>query len=138
MRVNPTNPHTVSPGWMQRGVARLASTGFVRGVLAEEADLSAFKEKPGLRVILGVSAIIVSYIIAWPLITVLGALSVYYQQPAIVLLGGPLAYGLSHLVFLLGMYLAGARYSWIFLRWLTRMAMLKLFKRYPDAMPPVQ
>jgi hypothetical protein len=36
---------------------------------------------------------------------------------------------------MLGMYLAGARYSWIFLRWLTRVAMLKLFKRYPDAAP---
>jgi hypothetical protein len=35
------------------------------------------------------------------------------------------------------MYLAGAHYSLIFLRWLTRVTMLKLFKRYPDAVPPV-
>ena len=81
---------------------------------------------------------LISYVIGWPLITLLGILAVYYEQPALVLLGGPMAYGLSHLVFLLGMYLAGARYSWIFLRWLTRVAMLKLFKRYPDAVPPVQ
>jgi hypothetical protein len=40
--------------------------------------------------------------------------------------GGPLTYGLSHLVFLLGMYLCGAVYSLIFLRWLTRVSMEKL------------
>ena len=33
-----------------------------------------------------------------------------------VIVGGPLTYGLSHLVFLLGMYLCGAVYSLIFLR----------------------
>jgi len=40
--------------------------------------------------------------------------------------GGPLTYGLSHLVFLVGMYLSGATYSLIFLRWLTRVTMEKL------------
>lgn len=134
--MDPTTHHTCQRGLAQKWVARLAATRFVSSALADNADLSAFRQKPSLRVILGVSAIIVSYIIAWPLITVLGVLSVYYQRPAIVLLGGPAAYGLSHLVFLLGMYLAGARYSWIFLRWLTRMAVLKLMRRYPEAMPP--
>jgi len=120
---------------MQKLVAKLAAMPFVRNALAEKADLSAFKGKPSLEVVLGVSAILISYVIGWPFITLLGAAAVYFDRPAIVVVGGPLAYGLSHLVFLLGMYLAGARYSWIFLRWLTRMAMLKLFKRYPDAAP---
>jgi hypothetical protein len=123
---------------MQKLVAKLAATPFVRNALAENADLSAFKGKPSVEVVLGVSAILISYVICWPVITLLGAAAVYYQRPVIILVGGPLAYGLSHLVFLLGMYLAGARYSWIFLRWLTRVAMLELFKRYPDAVPPVQ
>ncbi|MBN2591427.1 MAG: hypothetical protein JXA96_16295 [Sedimentisphaerales bacterium] len=35
-------------------------------------------------------------------------------------------YGLSHLVFIIGMYLSGAKYSMIFLRWATRKAMQKL------------
>ena len=34
------------------------------------------------------------------------------------------------LVFLLGMYLAGAEYSMIFLRWATRVAVVKLLDRY--------
>lgn len=121
---------------MQKLVAKLAAVPFVRNVLAEKADLSAFKAKPSVEVVLGVSAILISYVIGWPLITMLGTAAVYYERPLIVLVGGPLAYGLSHLVFLLGMYLAGARYSWILMRWLTRVAMLKLFKRYPNAMPP--
>lgn len=121
---------------MQKLVAKLASTRFVRNVMEEEADLSAFKQKPSLRVVLGIGAIALSYVIGWPLITLLGALSVYYKEPIIVLLGGPAAYGLSHLTFILGMYLAGARYSWIFLRWLTRVSMLKLLKWFPGAAPP--
>jgi hypothetical protein len=121
---------------MKKIVAKLASTRFVRNVMEEEADLSAFKQKPSLKVVLGVGTIGLSYVIGWPLIALLGTLSVYYKEPLIVLLGGPTAYGLSHLTFMLGMYLAGARYSWIFLRWLTRITMLKLLKRFPDAVPP--
>jgi hypothetical protein len=122
---------------MRKLVVKLAAMPFVRKALAENADLSAFKGKPNLKTVLGVSAILFSYLICWPLITLLSAAAVYYERPAIILVGGPLAYGLSHLVFLLGMYLAGAYYSWIFLRWLTRVTMLKLFKLYPNAAPPV-
>jgi hypothetical protein len=118
-------------------VVKLAAIPFVRDALAENADLSAFRGKPSLDVVLGVSAILISYVICWPVITLLGTAAVYYKQPTIILVGGPAAYIFSHLVFLLGMYLSGARYSKIFLRWLTRVAMLKLFKRYPDAVPPM-
>lgn len=120
---------------MRKLVTKLASIRFVRSALEEQADLSAFKGKPSARVILGVSAIAFSYVIGWPLMTLITAVSVYYKEPLLAAIGVPVAYGLSHLVFILGMYVAGARYSWIFLRWLTRMAMLKLLKRYPDALP---
>lgn len=121
---------------MHKLIAKLASIGFVRSAMEEKADLSAFKQKPTARVIAGVTAIALSYLIGWPLIALLTTAAVYYEQPYIALLGGPAAYGLSHLTFILGMYLAGARYSWIFLRWLTRIAMHKLLKRYPQALPP--
>jgi hypothetical protein len=120
---------------MKKIIAKIAKTPFVNQALKENADLSAFKEKPSLKVIMGVFAICFSYIIAWPLIALLGILSIYFDQPMIVIIGGPTAYGISHLVFLLGMYLAGARYSWIFLRWLTRITMLKLIKKYPITNP---
>jgi hypothetical protein len=129
---------TCSHALVQRLVARIAATRFVRQALADNADLSAFKEKPSLRVILGVGAILLSYVLGWPAVALLGALAAYYQRAAIVVVGGPLIYGFSHLVFLLGMYLAGAQYSWIFLRWLTRVTMLKLLRRYPCAAPPAE
>lgn len=121
---------------MHKLVAKLASFRFVRSALEEEADLSAFRQKPSARVIAGVTAIALSYLIGWPLIALLTSAAVYYEQPYIILIGGPAAYGLSHLTFILGMYLAGARYSWIFLRWLTRMAIHNLLKKYPQTMPP--
>lgn len=113
-----------------RLVKKIAATEFVHSAIEEQADLSAFKKKPGLKIILGITAIGVSYIIGWPAVGLLGALSVTMNQPLIVLIGGPLVYGLSHLVFLAGMVLAGAEYSWIFLRWATRIAVEKLLVRY--------
>ncbi len=117
---------------MKKLISKLAATSFVRRSIEEKADLSAFKERPSLRVIAGISTIVLSFVIGWPLVGLLGTLSIYYAEPLYVVLGGPAAYGLSHLIFLLGMYLAGAQYSRIFFRWLTRVTILKLIQKYPD------
>jgi hypothetical protein len=108
---------------------RIADTDYVRSALNDKADLSAFKEKPSVRILAGVSAILFSYVISWPAIGALGALSVYLNKPLLVVIGGPLLYGFSHLVFLFGMYLAGAKYAKIFLRWATRIAVEKLLSK---------
>jgi len=111
---------------IRRSIRKIATTDFVRSAMEEQADLSAFREKPGPRVIFGLLAIMASYIIGWPAVAALGLLAVALHEPWIVIVGGPLTYGLSHLVFLLGMYLCGAGYALIFLRWLTRVSMEKL------------
>lgn len=115
---------------LKKLVLRLSRTRFVRSAIADRADLSAFKGRPGPKVIAGVSAIACSYVIGWPLISLLGVAAVYYENAYIAVVGGPAAYGLSHLVFLLGMYLAGAKYSRIFFRWATREAMVGLMTWY--------
>lgn len=107
-------------------IKRIAETEYVRRAIKEKADLSAFKKKPSMRILLGISTIGFSYIIGWPAISALGALAIYLNEPLLLAIGGPLLYGFSHLVFLLGMYLAGAQYTKIFLRWATRIAMEKL------------
>ena len=112
-------------------IKRICETEYVRSAIADTADLSAFKEKPSIRVILGVSAIGFSYIIGWPAIGALGALAIYLNKPLLIAIGGPLVYGLSHLVFLLGMYLAGYNYTKIFLRWATRVAVEKWVSKSP-------
>jgi len=105
---------------------KIGATSHVRAAILEQADLSAFKEKPTPLVLIGVFAIGFSFVIGWPAIGALGVLSVKLHNPWIVAVGGPVTYGLSHLVFLLGMYLSGTKYSLIFLRWLTRISMEKL------------
>ena len=114
---------------------RLTRTRLVKSVFAEGADLSAFRRRPDLRVVSGVTAIAFSYVISWPLIALLGIAAVHYGNAAIVVVGGPVAYGLSHLVFLLGMYLAGAKYSRIFLRWAVMQCMTRLMARYRLPLP---
>lgn len=115
------------PGFVKRLSQRIilyfAATDFVRLAIAEQADLAAFREKPTPVVLLGVFAICFSFLLGWPAIAALGYFAVKLREPWLVVVGGPVTYGLSHLVFLFGMYLSGAVYSLIFCRWLTRIAM---------------
>lgn len=113
---------------LNRIVHRIADTGYVRRAIAERADLSAFRKKPTARILFGMFLIGFSYVIGWPAVAALGVLAVYLEEPLVALIGGPLIYGISHLVFFAGMYLAGAEYSAIFLRWATRVVMEKLIR----------
>ena len=105
---------------------KAASTRFVQKAIADKADLSPFKERPSPRALVGIVAIGISYIIGWPAVALLGVISIHLGKPMIAIIGGPLTYGLSHLVFILGMYLAGADYTRVFFRWATRKTMEKL------------
>jgi hypothetical protein len=110
-------------------INRIAETKYVRSAIQDKADLSAFREKPTVRIISGVLAIMISYVICWPAISALGAISIYLNKPLLIVIGGPFLYGLSHLVFLLGMYLAGEKYTRIFFRWATRVTMERLLRK---------
>ncbi len=99
---------------------------FVREAVEGKADLNAFREKPGPRIILGLSLILFSYVIGWPLITLAAIAAALYREPLLIVVGGPLTYGISHLTLMLGVYLAGARHSKIFLQWATRRAVEKM------------
>jgi len=115
------------PGFVKRLSQRIilyfAATDFVRRAITDRADLAAFRDKPTPTAVLGVIAISLSFLLGWPAIAALGVLAVKWHQPWLVVVGGPVTYGISHLVFLLGMYLSGAVYSLIFCRWLTRITM---------------
>ena len=120
----------------RRLVARLARTRFVRTAMeGEAADLCALRGKPSFEVIVGVALIGFSYIIGWPAVALLGILAAHFRNAAIVVVGGPLTYGLSHVVFMAGMYFAGNRYAPIFLRCAARAVMRKLLERYPVEAP---
>jgi hypothetical protein len=106
-----------------RIILYFAATDYVRSAIEERANLDAFKEKPTLTVLVGVFAIVISFPLGWPSVAALGILSIKLQTPWIVVVGGPLIYGFSHLVFLFGMYLSGTVYTLLFCRWLTRVTM---------------
>ena len=101
--------------WLEPIFLRLAALPYVQKAIADRADLSAFKARPTLRILGGVFLIGASFVVCWPL-----------GNPWIIAIGGPLAYGFSHLVFLAGMYLSGAEYTLIFCRWLVRVVMERL------------
>ena len=105
---------------------RLLHIRFVKNAVAEQANLDAFKGKPTPIILAGVLTIIFSFVMGWPAVAALGAVSLKMEQPWIAVIGCPLIYGLSHLLFILGMYLSGGKYSLIFLRWLSRISVEKL------------
>jgi hypothetical protein len=104
----------------------VARTSFARRALEEQADLSLFAARPSVRVMFGIFLIGLSYLIGWPAVGLFGILSIYFKEPLIVIIGGPAVYGLSHLVFVAGAYLAGAEYARTFIRWATRKALERI------------
>jgi len=111
---------------------RISRTEYVRSAIADKADLSAFKARPSLRVKLGIAIVLFSYVIGWPAVGVLGYLSVALDNAWLIAIGGPLVYGFSHLVFLLGIYLSGYDYTKIFLRWAARVVVEKWMHNHPN------
>lgn len=103
-------------------IVTCANTAFVRSAMEEQADLTPFRAKPTPTILIGVFLIAFSFLLGWPAVAALGLLSFKMQTPWIVAVGGPLTYGLSHLVFLAGMYISGGTYTLIFCRWLARVA----------------
>jgi hypothetical protein len=107
---------------------RLASIAYVRSALEKEVTLDALKNSPSPRFFFGVGLVLFSYVLGWPMVGLFSVLSVYFQAPALLVLG-PVFYGFSHLVWLLGMYLAGRdcmRYIDVILKWSLRKTLGKV------------
>jgi len=104
----------------------IAQTKFASRAIKEGADLSAFKEKPTAQHFLGILLMCCSYIIGLPAAGLIGALSIYWRKPLLIIIGGPLLLIVAHLAFLAGMYLAGGKYVMVFFRWATRVTLEKL------------
>ena len=105
---------------------RMAKTNFARKAIDEGADLSAFKKKLTVQNLLGIFLMGCSYMIGWPAVGLIGALSIHWREPLLLVIGAPVLLVVAHLIFLLGMYLAGGKYILVFLRWATRVTLEKL------------
>lgn len=108
---------------------RIARFRFIRKVLLNQVDLEIFKKKPSARFLIGLFFIGTSYIIGWPLISLLGFLAIYFKEPLLFAIGSPVTYGFSHLVFILGVFIAGKDtviYMNMFAQWSFSRLMVKL------------
>jgi ABC-type spermidine/putrescine transport system permease subunit II len=99
---------------------------FCRKAINERADLNVFKEKKSFSVKIGIVLVFFSYIIGLPAVVAMGALAAALKNPLVFLIGGPLIYGISTFIFILGGYLAGTKYIKAFFRWSTRIILEKI------------
>jgi hypothetical protein len=105
----------------------LSKKKFIIKLMENPADLSEFKERPTPRVITGLILMGFSYVIGWPAVAALGFLAVWLKEPLIAIIGCPTAYGLSHVVFIIGAWLSRAPH---YIGTLTRYAMQRFIKKY--------
>mgnify|MGYP001175632474 CR=1 FL=1 len=77
-------------------------------LMENPVDLKEFRERPTRRMIFGWILMAFSYVIGWPAIAGLGVIALWYKEPLIAVIGGPVMYVLSCLVFILGAWLARA------------------------------
>jgi hypothetical protein len=100
---------------------RLARTKFGQKALSQpENGLSILKKKPGRRVYIGLALMTISCLTGLPALAFLGYLSVKISKPMIIAAGAPVVLLLVHIVFGVGVYLAGQNYAMETLLWATK------------------
>jgi hypothetical protein len=106
--------------WIYKLGLRLHSIRWIRNAIDQRADLSEFRKPPTPRTVVGVVLIALSFLMCWPAIAALGAIALHYRRPLLFVIGSPALYWVSHLVYLLGIWLSGQKYPRIFFKWAMR------------------
>ena len=114
-----------------------ARKDFCRAAIHERADLSVFEAKLTTTVITGLVLIAFSYPIGLPAVFIIGGISVWLEKPMIGVIGIPLTYGISWLLFMLGVYLAGPKYGRAISRWAVRVILEKILGKEAKTIGPV-
>ncbi len=104
-----------------RSLARkLAGTRFGQESLNNPDDPSIFKQKPGKRVYVGLVFMAMSFLLGLPALAFLSYLSMKSGKPMTIVIGGPVVTILVHIIFGVGVYLAGQNYASTMLQWVTK------------------
>lgn len=100
---------------------RLAGTSYGQKVMAAEADLDAFRQRPTPRFYIGVGLIVLSYLLGG-VAAMWGGYTLFEGQTGGWLMAGVAVavFVVVHLIFVAGAWLAGANYAAVGLHWLTR------------------
>lgn len=99
---------------------------YCKAAILKHADLSAIKEKPTPSVVVGIVIIAVSYVIGLPAVVALSIIAVWMSKPLVAIIGGPLIYAISTIMFILGIKMVGKKYFQVFSRWLVRVVLEKI------------
>ena len=99
---------------------RLVQTKFGQKSLTKSDGLPVLKQQPGTRVYVGLVLMAISYLISLPALAFLGYLSVKLSKPMAIAVGGPVVFLLVHIMFGVGVYLAGQNYAVELLQWATK------------------
>lgn len=111
---------------------QLMKTKFAHRAVAENADLSVFRQKPSGGMITGLVCIALSYIMCWPVISALSVFAIYIDQSLLIVIGGPVIWASCHFLCMFGVYMAGADHSKAFLKWAVR---IFVEKHVPEKIP---
>lgn len=98
---------------------------FVQRILQDHFDSVTLRHKLTNRERYGILLVLLSYVIGWPAVALLGILSAYFKEPFLLLVCAPLSYAISHVIFIVGAYMAGKEYAMFFLKW----SIKKIFDR---------
>jgi len=99
---------------------RLLQIPFVRSAVDDRADLQGMDNRTIFRCVLGIAMLSLSNLICWPLIAVLGGMSIHQNKPLIAAVGGPVVYAVTFICSIIGMAMAGGKFVRAFLRWRAR------------------
>jgi len=116
-----------------------ARKSFCRKAIDEHADLSAFKEKLTMSMVIGIILIALSYAIGLPTVVAFGVIAASMNKPLIGIIGGALIYGISTLLFIIGIKMAGKKYFVALNRWFARIILEKILgdeAKAPYPLPP--
>jgi peptidoglycan-N-acetylglucosamine deacetylase len=96
-------------GWrrvLRPFASSLAASSYVQRALQEPVPRDLLRARPSPRFLFGLGLMLFSYVLGWPMVGLFSVLAGYFKAPALLMVG-PVLYGFSHLVFLLGMFLTG-------------------------------
>ena len=111
---------------IKKAALHFARKEFCRNAINKRADLTVLRQKHTLSEIIGIFLIVFSFIIVIPSFFIIGLIAADLKKPMIGIIGIPLAYGISWLILILGMYLTGPRYAKALRRWITNVVLEKI------------
>ena len=111
---------------IKKAALYFARKEFCRNAINERADLSVLKKKHTAAVSIGLFLIVFSYLIVIPAFFIIGLIAAWLKKPMVGVIGVPLAYGISWLLLMLGLYLAGPKYGKALGRWAVRVILEKI------------